>query len=93
MNKITFPIAEINENEIVTIDGERRKFFQITSVDLEQLDFREKESYFRGITDALDTISSESYFKFYKIGDRSYLESNYDEDFFPGSSLTPKAIH
>lgn len=76
MSKIVFPIVEVNQNKIVSIDGNVSRFYKLVPPDLEQMAPISKESFFAGLASSLDTLDEKAYFKFYRINGNSYLETN-----------------
>ena len=88
MNKNVFPIVEVKGNRLVSITGNVGHLYQLQSPDLEQLSPEARESFYDGISKSLDSLSTDAYFKFYRLKENSYLESNLDgEVYFPNIEL------
>ncbi len=76
MIKSTFPIIEVKENEIISIDGNRSYFYKLLNPDLEQLTLQERDNLFDTIGSGLNHLNPDKYYKFYKLGADSYLDTN-----------------
>ena len=91
MNKNVFPIVEVNGNRLVSITGNVSHLYQLKSPDLEQFSPEARESFYDGVAKSLDSLSSDVYFKFYRLKGNSYLETNLDgEVYFPNIELMPE---
>src|SRR3989339_1069525 len=76
MDKITFPIVEVDKNRLRGIDGAISYFFEITPIDLSQLTEKEIEQVFRDVGMFLNTIDENAFFKFYSLGGKAYVNSS-----------------
>ncbi len=76
MNKSTFPIIEVKDNKLISIDGNASSFYKMNNPDLEQMTYGEKESFYDSVSSGLNYLETDKYFKFYKIGDESFLDTN-----------------
>ena len=83
-----FPIIESKEGRLVSIHGNRAQFFEMIPPDLEQLSETGYQGFFDALSQALAALQSDSYYKFYSIGGKSYLETNSeDAPHFPRTHL------
>jgi hypothetical protein len=76
MSKSTFPIIEVSGNNIVSIDGNTSSFYKMNNPDLEQMTYSERESFYDSISTGLNYLDADKYFKFYKLDDKSFLDTN-----------------
>ncbi|MCF8060731.1 MAG: hypothetical protein K9K67_15620 [Bacteriovoracaceae bacterium] len=76
MSKSTFPIIDVKENKLISINGNTSSFYKINNPDLEQMTHNEKESFFDSVSSGLNYLETDKYFKFYKLGDESFLDTN-----------------
>jgi len=76
MNKTTFPIVEVNGNQLVSIDGNKSSFYKLNNPDLEQMTYSECDVFYDSVSSGLNHIETDKYFKFYKIGEDSFLDTN-----------------
>lgn len=77
MNKSKlFPICEIKNNLITNHKGEKSFFYSVSPKDLEQFCDSKKENYLDLCINALSSLGSENYYKFYKINNDIYLNTN-----------------
>jgi len=76
MSKSTFPIIEVKENKITSIDGNVGHFFELLPPDIEQLGPIEREGLFESVSNGVGNLELGAYFKFYRLGNSSYLETN-----------------
>jgi len=90
MSKAVFPIVEVSENRLVSVDGSVGHFFEIIPPDLEQLTPSEMENFFEGVAKGLGTLDEGEYFKFYRLSGCSYLETAATAPSFPNVSFVPK---
>ncbi len=91
MGSSIFPIVEVTENKLVSINGNTGYFYEIKSPDLEQLCPIERKAFFNSVSWGLDSLKESSYYKFYNIDGRSYLETNSLElPNFSGVEFLPK---
>jgi hypothetical protein len=79
MSKAIFPIVEVNDHKIISIDGNTSYFYKIKSPDLEQLGPIEIESFYSGIASGIEGIAESSYVKFCRLGREAYLETDSTE--------------
>lgn len=82
MRKITFPILDIKENRITSISGDKSYFYKLRGVDLTQMNKSENQLFYKDISTFLNNIDETSFFKFYKIGGESFLNTNLTLDKF-----------
>jgi hypothetical protein len=76
MSSSTFPIIEVNGNKITSIDGNISSFYKLNNPDFEQMTHKERESFYDSISSGLNHIDTDKYFKFYKLGKESFLDTN-----------------
>lgn len=76
MTKSVFPIVEVNQNIIHSVDGDTSFFYQMNVPDLEQLTGHELDSFYSGISRGLNNLENNQFYKFYKIGQNSYLNTS-----------------
>ncbi len=76
MKQNIFPIVEVKDNEIIALDGNIGQFFEIIAPDLEQLSSLEKDSFYNQVSSSLNELDSKSYFKFYRLNEKNFLETN-----------------
>ena len=76
MNKSIFPIIEITENRITSVDGNHSSFYKLNNPDIEQMTINERNNFFDEVSTGLNHLLTEKYFKFYKIGNSAFLDTN-----------------
>ena len=76
MRNPVFPIAEVIGNRTMTIDGHTSRCYDLLPPDLEQLPPSEKANFFDGISDFLDEMPENRYFKFYRMDGRSFVSTD-----------------
>lgn len=76
MNKSIFPIIEIKENRITSVDGNHSSFYKLNNPDIEQMTINERNNFFDEVSTGLNHLLTEKYFKFYKIGNSAFLDTN-----------------
>lgn len=76
MNKSIFPIIEITENRITSVDGNHSSFYKLENPDIEQMTINERNNFFDEVSTGLNHLLTEKYFKFYKIGNSAFLDTN-----------------
>lgn len=76
MSKSTFPILEVQGNRLTSIHGDISRFYSMLPSDTSQMDNVERAGFFESLARGLNNLNLDSYFKFYKIGDSSFLETN-----------------
>lgn len=76
MNSATFPIVEIDDHKLIALDGNVAYFYELISPDFEQYSPFERERFFEGISGSLNYLSDDHYFKFYRIDNRNFVETN-----------------
>ena len=67
VSKSTFPIIDVKENKLISIDGNTSSFYKINNPDLEQMTHNEKESFFDSVSSGLNYLETDKYFKFYNL--------------------------
>jgi len=94
MSSTTFPIVEVQENKLISINGNIGYFYELLPPDLEQLSPFELERFYDGISGSLNNLEDGHYYKFYKFNKRSFLETNSINDLsLQGTELTPSSEH
>ncbi len=73
---LMFPIAEVCGHKLISIHGHISHFYRLHSPDLEQKTPDEREVFWEGVKSSLDALDERAYFKFYRLGGKSYLETN-----------------
>ena len=76
MSKLTFPIAEIKDNCLVNINGKKSYFYEINPPDLSQMTNLEINCFYDDLSYFLNTTDEKSFFKFYSLSGKSYLNCN-----------------
>ena len=79
MSRYQFPIAEVNDNQLISISGDKSYFYNLKGVDLEQLSDLEKDNFFTGLKERLNNLDHDSWFKFYRLKDDLYLNTSSEE--------------
>ena len=79
MSRYQFPIAEVIDNQLISISGHKSYFYQIEGVDLEQLNDLEKDNFFTGLKERLNNLDHDSWFKFYKLKGDLFLNTSSEE--------------
>lgn len=75
-----FPIVEVSGHKLTSIEGSLSFFYEIRPIDLEQKDEKEVGLVFDALSRSLNHLSSECFFKFYRLEGRSYLQTNFEGD-------------
>lgn len=76
MSKSIFPIIEITGNRITSVDGNHSSFYKLNNPDIEQMTINERNNFFDEVSIGLNHLLTEKYFKFYKIGNSAFLDTN-----------------
>lgn len=76
MSKSIFPVLEVQNNRLTSIHGDVSWFYSMLPADTSQMDDIERAGFFESLAKGLNNLSLDSYFKFYKVGDCSFLETN-----------------
>ncbi len=76
MSKSIFPILEVEGNRLTSIHGDVSWFYSMLPSDTSQMDDIERAVFFESLARGLNNLSLDSYFKFYNLGDDSFLETN-----------------
>jgi hypothetical protein len=76
MSNSTFPIVEVRGHKITSIEGETSSFYKLNNPDLEQMTDHERENFYDSVSSGLNHIEANRYFKFYKLGKESFLNTN-----------------
>ncbi|MEC7276961.1 MAG: hypothetical protein VXV96_11630 [Bdellovibrionota bacterium] len=76
MSKSTFPILEVQGNRLTSIHGDVSWFYSMLPSDTSQMDYVERDGFFESLARGLNNLNLDSYFKFYKVADCSFLETN-----------------
>lgn len=76
MSKSIFPIIEVTENMITSVDGNRSMFYRLNNPDIEQMTVSERSHFFDEVSTGLNHLSIDKYFKFYKLGSNAFLDTN-----------------
>ena len=90
MSSTLFPIAEVSGNKIISVEGNVARFYRLKSPDLEQKTPSEQEIFWEYAKSALEVLDENSYFKFYRLGGKSWLEVNGERPHFPEVELIPE---
>ena len=91
MSKLLFPIIEENKNKLITVNGETSHFFAVISPDLEQLLPHKEKEFLSDLSTGLGALNEANYYKFYRLGGMSYLETNANGPFpFLGINFVPQ---
>ena len=85
-----FPIVATEENSIIAIDGHVSQFYRISSPDLEQKDDVEKRIFREGVEGALNSLPDSSYYKFFRLEGKSYLQTDTELPRFPEVTFSPQ---
>ena len=92
MDKITFPILEEKENELISIDGHGSLFFKIKSPDLEQLSDFQKKEFFNTLGTDLERLGNGDYLKLYCVEEKSYLQMSQESSLsFSSFNISPQS--
>lgn len=75
-NVSTFPILDVNANQITSIDGNVSNFYKLQNPDIEQFHPIQIENYLSAISSCLNNLSQKKYYKFYRLGDESFVDTN-----------------
>ena len=89
MKNPVFPIAEVTGNRTVAVDGYASLCHELLPPDLEQLDPDAKADFFQGISDFLDESPHKHSFKFYRLGGRNFLTTDFPNPSIPSVKLVP----
>ena len=89
MDRITFPIIEVKDNQIVEKNGKISYFFELNPPDLTSKTNSEISSFIDQLGAKLNTFSDKIFFKFYRWKDRIYLSCNLSEIHLPQIKITP----
>ena len=76
MSKTIFPIIEVLNNKITSIDGDVSYFYRLLTPDLDHMDYIQKNNFYESIANGLNNIDTNSYFKFYRINNSSFVNTN-----------------
>jgi hypothetical protein len=76
MSKYKFPIAESFNNELISMEGDRSFFYEVTGIDLEQCDDTELSIVYNQLERSLNNLSDNDWIKFYKLGSRIFINSS-----------------
>ncbi len=76
MSNSTFPILSVKDNVLTSIDGNKSFFYKIIAKDLSQMDEIQVRNYINNISNGLNQLDTDSYYKFYQISGDSYLQTN-----------------
>ena len=76
MSKRIFPIFEVDANKLISVHGNTAHFFKLTPPDLSQMSDLDTSRFFDGILQSLNGWDEDAYYKFYKLGKKSFLETN-----------------
>lgn len=74
--KNIFPILEIKENVILNTKAQESYFFELETSDLSQKNDSEVEGIFISYSKFLNSITNLDFLKFYRIKEKSYLNTN-----------------
>ena len=89
MDKITFPIIEVKDNQIVEKNGKKSFFYELNPPDLTSKTNLEISSFIDQLGAKLNTFSDKTFFKFYRWKNKIYLDCNLAEIHLPQIKLTP----
>lgn len=76
MSHSTFPIVEVDGNRAISKNGNIGYFYKVETPDFEQLCDVQKNSFFERLSKSLNSLPVLYYYKFYRIEDSFYLETN-----------------
>ncbi|MDC1174640.1 hypothetical protein OAT67_04575 [Bacteriovoracaceae bacterium] len=94
MNSTIFPIVEVQENKLISVDGNIGNFYEIIAPDIEQISPFEVDRFYEGVSGSLNNFEDGSYFKFYKLGKRSFVDTNsYCAPSLHGIQVKPSSDH
>lgn len=94
MNNAIFPIVEIQKNRLISTTGNIGHFYELLPPDLEQLSVFELDRFYDGISGSLNNLEDGHYFKFYKLGKRSFVDTNSVSDLsLSGVQVIPSEDH
>ena len=89
MDKITFPIFETKKNQIVDLNGGKSYFYELVPPDLCQKSSREIDNFIDAVGSRLNILDEDGFFKFYWLGGKSYLNTNYQDVHLPETDFIP----
>jgi hypothetical protein len=71
-----FPIVEVDNHKLISIDSNMGYFYKLSVADLEQLDGREVESFLDELARGLDQLPTDHYYKFYRLNSENFVETS-----------------
>lgn len=87
--KSSYPIFSVENNEIRSINGDLSYSYEIQSIDLEQINRSGRLSFYSEIKNFLNSTSEKTWFKFYKWGQKTILNTNEINPLFPECTIHP----
>jgi hypothetical protein len=80
MRASIFPIARISKNGIISTKGHKSYFYKLDCLDLDQMNLKERKSFYDEVGFKLNSMASSSFYRFYRINSKSYLNTSMDGD-------------
>lgn len=76
MSSNVFPISKIEDNKLTSLKGDESGFYNLRSVDLEQLSDFDIGGFYKNLSKSLNNIEQGKFFKFYRINRENYLNTD-----------------
>ena len=85
-----FPIAQVNDNKITTIEGVQSYFYRINPSDLDQFDSGERHNFWNQVSEWMNHLDGKDWFKLYFQNGNTYINTSVADLSVPSNlSISP----
>lgn len=78
MNSL-FPVADRDGHQLISVKGQMSCFYNITPIDLSQMDLLEVDNFYDQLGDSLNSLPESCFLKFYRLAGKNYLNTNWKQ--------------